>query len=105
MSKNRVTRLIRQSKKDYFKTQVAENRNNPKKLWKLIKNLIKDDTNKHNLINLFIDNERNQYFDDQQMADFINNFYVNQPHDMLESISSMSPGIHPCTTHSACSAP
>ena len=54
MSKNGVTRSIRQSKKDYFKTQVAENRNNPKKLWKLIKNLTKDGTNKHNLINLLI---------------------------------------------------
>ena len=31
-TKNMVARLIRQSKKDYFKTEVAANRNNPKKL-------------------------------------------------------------------------
>ena len=65
--------------------------------------MTKDETNKHNLINLLIDKEGNQYFDDQQMADLINNFYVNQPRDLLDSISSMSPGVHPCTTDSACS--
>ena len=54
-SKNRVTRSIRQSKKDYFKAQVAENRNNPKKLLKLLKNLTREDPNKYNLINLLVD--------------------------------------------------
>ena len=98
-------RMENNVKKDYFKTQVAENRNNPKKLWKLIKNLTKDGTNKHNLINLLIDKEGNQYSDDQQMAHLINIFYVNQPRDLLDSISSMSPDVHPCTTDSACSTP
>lgn len=83
MSKNRVTRLIHQSKNDYFKTQVAENRNNAKKLWKLIKNLSKEDQNKHGSINLLVDKDGNQYFDNQQMVDSINTFYVNQPRDLL----------------------
>ena len=106
MSKNGShNHLIRLSRKDYFKTQVPENRKNPKKLWKLIKNLTKDGTNKLNRINLLIDKEGNQYSDDQQMADLINNFYVNQPSDLLDSISSISSGVHPCTTNSACSTP
>ena len=64
---------------------MAENGNNPKKLWKLIKNLTKDGTNKHSLINLLIDKEGNQYSEDQQMADLINSLYVNQPRDLLDS--------------------
>ena len=39
------------------------------------------------------------------MADLINNFYVNQPRELLDSISSISSGVHPCTTNSACSTP
>ena len=91
-SKNRVTRVIRLNKKDYFKTQVAENRNNPKKLWKLIKNLSRENHNKLNLINQLVDKNGNQYSDAQQMADLLNAFYVNQPRDLLESISLFSSG-------------
>ncbi len=71
-SKNRVTRSIRQSKQDYFKTQVSENRNNPKKIWKLVKNLTKEDPNNHSLINLLVDKDVNHYSDHQQVADLIN---------------------------------
>ena len=66
-SKNMVTRLIRQSKKDYFKTQVAANRNNPKKLWKLIKNLTREDINKQNFINSLEDKDGKRHTDNREV--------------------------------------
>ena len=62
-----VTRLIRQSKKDYFKTQVAANRNNPKKLWKLIKNLTREDINKQNFINSLEDKDGKRHTDNREV--------------------------------------
>ena len=102
-TKNRVTKSIRQSKEDYFKTQVSENRNNPKKIWKLIKNLTKEYPNNHSLINPLVDKDGNQYSDHQQMADLINTFYACQPRDLLESISPSLPDSSPYKTDATCS--
>ena len=41
-TKNKVTRLIRTQKKTFFKSQVNENKRNPKKLWALIKDLSRE---------------------------------------------------------------
>ena len=44
-AENKVNELIVMTKKNYFKSKVAENRQNPKKLWNLIKNLTRVDAN------------------------------------------------------------
>ncbi|PFX28620.1 hypothetical protein AWC38_SpisGene6667 [Stylophora pistillata] len=45
-AKNRVTKFIRNTKKAFFKSQVEENRNCPKKLWSLIRDLTRDSQGK-----------------------------------------------------------
>ena len=36
-AKNKVTNLLRKTKQMFFKNKVVENRNDPKKLWRLIR--------------------------------------------------------------------
>ena len=53
----RLNELVGETKEDYFKSTVAENRHNPKMLWNLIKNLTRKDA-KNNHIRQLKDGER-----------------------------------------------
>ena len=44
--RNKLTRLIEQSKRKYFKMEIINSKGNPKKLWQTINNIINTKTTK-----------------------------------------------------------
>ena len=56
-AKNWVCGLIRKAKEHHFKNQFVESKDNPKKLWGLIRNLTRQDVNKHGDIRQLKDGE------------------------------------------------
>ena len=73
------------TKKNYFKSKVAENRHKPKKLWNLIKNLTKSDVNDHTNIHQLQEGYK-VYTNEQEISELLNTFFVTQPQKLLCSI-------------------
>ena len=86
-AKNRVCDLIRKAKEHHFKNQFAESKDNPKKLWGLIRNLTRQDVNKHGDIRQLKDGE-NIVTDKRSVAELFNLYFVNQPFNLLNNLSS-----------------
>ena len=57
--KNKLVDIIRKCKKEYYNKELTKNRNNIKETWKLLNNLIRNDTKKANYVNYFIENGNN----------------------------------------------
>ena len=90
--KNSVTKAIRLAKKEYFQNQVKENRNNPKKLWSLIKTLTRKNVNNHVNINSLRDKNGISHDEKDQLVEMLNSFFVNQPQELLGTSSSTTTG-------------
>ena len=84
---NRVCGLIRKAKEHHFKNQFAESKDNPKKLWCLIRNLTRQDVNKHGDIRRLKDLE-NIVTDKRSVAELFNLYFANQPFNLLNNLSS-----------------
>lgn len=83
--KNKVSNLINQAKKNYLKTQLSENRFNPKNLRNLIKSLTKEDANKQCGIRQL--KEHNTiYTEKYQIAEIFNTFFITEPQRLLSSL-------------------
>ena len=91
-AKNRVCDLIRKAKEHHFKNQFAESKDNPKKLWSLIRNLTRQDVNKHGDIRQLKDGE-NIVTDKWSGAELFNLYFVNQPFNLLNNLSSIMQSI------------
>ena len=73
------------TKKNCFKSNVAENRQNPNNLWNLIKNLTREDANDHANIRQL--REVDVLFTYKQcISELLNTFFVTQPQKLLSSI-------------------
>ena len=90
--KNSVTKAIRLAKKEYFQNQVKDNRNNPKKLWSLIKTLTRENVNNHVNINSLKDKNGISHDEKGQLVEMLNSFFVNQPRELLGTSSSPTTG-------------
>ena len=84
--------LISMTKRDYFKTKVAESRQNPKKLWNLINNVTKSDVNDHTNIHQLKEGNK-VYTDEQEISELLNTFFVTQPQKLLYSILTGITGV------------
>ena len=87
LAKNKVTQLIRNKKKNYFKSKVNEHRENPNKLWSLIKDLSRASLGENNGVRQL--NENGELVtESRSIAEIFNSFFVSQPQRLLSSIKS-----------------
>ena len=84
--RNRYAKCLKIDEKRKIEIKVKHNRNNQKKLWKVLNSLIKTTTNKQNCI--IFDNI--ECFEPQQIADNFNTYFVKSIIEINESIGSES---------------
>lgn len=73
--KNKLTDIIRNSKKHYYKNILEENKNNPRKVWGVLNTITNKGTNKKEYPEYFIDENRENY-NMQEIVSRFNEFFV-----------------------------
>lgn len=86
-AKNEATNLIRRLKKAYFRNKFQENKHDSRKLWNLIKCLLKDDDRKIQDVQRLVEDEV-IITDKTDIAETMNSFFVNQQSNLAVSNSS-----------------
>ena len=94
--RNEVVNLHKNKKREYFENKIDKNKNDPKRMWKTIKTIIKGDENTLNFRNIkFYDNNNIRYISNEmEAANEFNTFFVSSIVDISNSIkhtSSRSP--------------
>ena len=74
--RNKCNGLIRNAKARYIKNNLARNTDDPKKFWKIINNLLKG-PKREIVAHEFIDNNTGEVIKQDDICDFLNNYYVN----------------------------
>ena len=74
--RNRCNSLARSAKAAYIKNSLARNTGDPKKFWKLINNLLKG-PKREIVVHEFIDTVTGNIIKQDDICDFLNNYYVN----------------------------
>ena len=74
--RNMVNSLISKAKGNYIKGQLNQNSKNPKKFWRIIKNIIAPSTDT-TASTRFKDQQTGEYVEIGSEADFLNNYYIN----------------------------
>ena len=72
-SRNRVTKLVRDSKSKYSRELIDENSDDPKKFWKTVKQIMPGQKTKRVTS---IDVNGTQIYDDKEIANSFNNFFT-----------------------------
>ena len=86
--RNKVTRLIKKTKANYFHDKVEEHKDNPKRLWKQFKTIGYSNKNKEKTsIVLEIENEK--CFDSKKVANHMNNFYLTIASTLQNQITNV----------------
>ena len=94
-AKNKVTNLLRNTKQMFFKNKVAENRNDPKRLWRLIRELDGENACKEKSTWSLKDGDKT-VTDKHQIAEMFNSYFIEQPKSILtELINSTGNYIFP----------
>ena len=88
--KNRVTLFVRNAKKALFKSQVVGNRNCPKKLWSMIRDLSRDSQERDCYVRE-LDEDGEIVTEDNRIAELFNSLFVNQATKILGSTDSYLP--------------
>ncbi|CAB3982545.1 Hypothetical predicted protein, partial [Paramuricea clavata] len=107
IAKNKVTKTIRNAKKNYFSDKFQENKQNPSKLWNLIKNLTNDDAGKNESVKFLTENSTTLK-DKVTIAETFNRFFVDQQNNLastsapveIEQTPNLDPIPHVDTTFS-----
>ena len=74
--RNKVTKTIKQTKANYFRNKVEENKYNPKMLWKQFKSIgYRNKIKEKSRIVLDINNEK--CYDSKKISNFMCNFFTN----------------------------
>ena len=79
--RNRVNSLINKSKGDYIKQQLNQNIKNPRKFWRVIKDLVSPKIDMTATAR-FIDQANHDYVEIGSEADFLNNYFINIVHNL-----------------------
>jgi hypothetical protein len=87
-TRNRITGLIRSSKRTYYENKFSEYKKDLKRTWKVINNILRPHTNKNNqsIKKLIIAN--NEYLEDQDKANILNNYFVKIGKNIADSINT-----------------
>ena len=86
--KNKVTKTIRNAKKTYFRDKFRENKQNPSKLWSLIKGLTNDDAGKNESAQFLSENGLT-IKDKEAIAKTFNRFFT----DLQKNFASTSASV------------
>ena len=70
-----TTKLLKQQEKDYYQSQIVDNKNNLKKTWMIIKQVINQNKIKRNLGKFQLSNGTTS--DPTTIANAFNNYFVN----------------------------
>lgn len=84
--KNRLTNILRYSKKEYYMKQLDINRNNNKRLWEILNSVIKRGTGQNNYPKIFICNVHEEYNMDV-VANSLNEFFVTAGPNLARTIT------------------
>ncbi len=83
--KNKLTHILRNSKKEYYKKMLDDNRNDIKGIWNILNGVIKNGSGKMSYPNYFMYNDKEEY-DMDVAANNINRFFVNVGPDLAREI-------------------
>lgn len=81
--RNEVTSLIRQETKNYYETQIDQNKHNGKAMWKVLKELINGKKHYNNKSIIF---ESSVLTEETKIADAFNIFFINSLDNIIDSI-------------------
>lgn len=87
--KNRLTDILRISKKLYYTNLLNKNKNNIKEVWGILNNVIKGNTKNNSYPNYFIDRNNDNYNMNEVVQSF-NSFFVNVGPDLAAKIPQCS---------------
>ena len=87
--RNRVNSLVCKAKGNYIKTQLNQNSKNPKKFWRIIKDLTKPKFDMAATAR-FIDPTTNIHVDIGSEANFLNNYYIDIVRNLNIPVSNAS---------------
>lgn len=80
--RNKIQRDIKQEKSDCIMENVKENKNNPSKLWKILKSLGFRNENKSGS-NIVLNKNGELSFDSKSNANYMNDFFTNVASDLV----------------------
>ena len=88
--RNEVHRLIRKAKVGFFNDKIAENRNDPRKLWKTLKLLGYTKTVKTKSFNLNLDIEGTVISDKLTVANSLNNYFTTIVNTLVKKLPNQA---------------
>ena len=75
-TRNKINVLVDNAKSNFFKNALNDNRNNPKRFWRIINNFTDNNTSK-NVLPVFKDPITNMVIAQDKVPDYLNNFFIN----------------------------
>jgi len=86
-TRNIFVRILRSEKKKYYEEKIEEYRQDPKKLWKVLKSMMGQvkSVNKNKIMETNFNDDNNS---DDHVANKFNNFYVQSVKEIVESIEN-----------------
>ena len=96
-TKNRVNRLLRKEKRNYYVTNLEQSKGNPKKTWKLINNLLNNKT-KNTIITKLKTNGNSQNTDPTNISEQLNKHFVSIGPKLAECIPKIPLRLEPYTS-------
>lgn len=91
-SRNNCLQIIRKEKINYFQEEIDNNKNNGKKMWKTLQNLVKPKS-KFNIKEMFFGNKKET--NEIVIAEKLNLYYVNSINEIIVSIDKGDDSICP----------
>ena len=90
IERNKVQRLVKSAKRDYFSNQVTEHKNNPKKLWQSLKKLGCSNKLKSNTQNLNLDINGTITSNKLEVANTLNTYFTTVAQSLVSKLPSQS---------------
>ncbi|CAB4015701.1 Hypothetical predicted protein, partial [Paramuricea clavata] len=87
-AKNKATNLLRKTKQTYFKNKVAENRNDPRKLWRLIREL--DGVNVKENFTWRLNDGDKLVSDKYQIVEMFNSYFIELPKSIFTELINIT---------------
>jgi hypothetical protein len=84
ISRNKYKSLLKKKNSDFHKNKIIKNKNDPKKLWKILKLMYKDKTSKIKSVTFGDQKISNQ----KLIAEKLNNFYVDSINEIIQNLPS-----------------
>lgn len=82
--RNKTNDLLKKTKKEFYCKKIAENKNNIRKLWEIIKEGLNENTNNNQKISLVHENQ--SIIDETQIAEIYNDYFINIGKNMADKI-------------------